>query len=1191
MSTNSEADSASLPLSLERQVNAACRHFEAAWRAGGRPRIEDYLADGPEPARQALLAELLALELAYRGVVGEAPDAEEYRARLPGHGAIIHEAFRTLDPSIAPPPPASEGATVPEEAPRRAGAGRDSPPVVTGRDPGTGAGPPSVPDLLSKQEAGGMAPYTDLRPNRPTGADPLRTVPCEPLSARPKSLSEIAPGTMLLNRYGLERLLGQGGMGQVYLARDALLQRPVAAKLIRPLDPRLRDRSLHEASLREAFSEEARIGANLTHPAIATVFDFGFHDGEPFIVFEYIAGETLRDVIRERGCLPLEEARLILGPLAQALHFAHSYHVVHRDLKPENIRATAQGHFKILDLGLAKEFRNQIDWTFAGTPAYASPEQAAGLPCDGRTDQYALALIAHEMLTGRRLFEQLDWSELLRMHREQEPPSPRRFVPDLPESVCMALLRALQKDPNRRFASCEEFAVALGCQLLNAPIPRAEILRLTSVVRMWGDWTSSRFRAIRQGTAVYLVVSPDALWAAYRGELRRWPVQTMTELRRNRWGDELHLRFERPGHGVRQAFKFASRDECRQWYELLQDLKSRLPTDLAAPDEWPQVELAVMMRRPPEMRYQSLGGVEFQDVSRRRAEVGLQVRAALMGADAVVDVQEERLPRPGRTIHRRSGMAIRAVDTAGRWELHSRWFATQVSQLGFWMLMLVGISFVCTSLGSLLYNFLPSLVGIGSPLQPGETVWHRLGVVALTVVAIHVWPFAITLLVRCLLWPQFVRPAALAVLALGAKPFTCLLGWLTAGLVAGRWGGMALAVTLLDPVNLGLLVFAWFLARKAWRADHDYRRLAPEAGQQIPWGRRVSGSGGLALSVVFALVLWGWLAWGNYFYVSHFVLPGTHAWKEQEALRHLHEGIMRGDRQPREAEGEFLRALPLWEELVETTPARPEYRHNLAVTCENLGDVLMRRGEAAEAEAFLRQALTHHEKLDSAFPTYREHKKDREWTQRTLALLVARKPFLQDAAETREGYRLATAGQHRAAVELYRQALARHERLGNEFPNEAAYLRLLAIKQNRLAWFLVVCPDMQVRDPKQAVELAGRAVENAPQEGSSWNTLGAAHFRSGNWNECVIALEKSMQLGRGGDGFDWLFLAMAYHRLGKADDANKWLDKSLDWLTQMDQGRLNDPLLQVQWQSLRHDAELLRDEAEGLIRPKQQRTK
>src|SRR5262249_20923109 len=154
----------------------------------------------------------------------------------------------------------------------------------------------------------------------------------------------------------------------------------------------------------ESFAEEARLGANLTHPAIATVYDFGFHDGEPFTVFEYIPGETLRKLLLRRRRLPLEEVRLLVGPLAQALDFAHSRHVVHRDLTPENLRATAKGLFKVLDLGLAKEFRNQTDWRFAGTPAYASPEQASGLPCDGRTDQYALALIVQELLTGQRAF-------------------------------------------------------------------------------------------------------------------------------------------------------------------------------------------------------------------------------------------------------------------------------------------------------------------------------------------------------------------------------------------------------------------------------------------------------------------------------------------------------------------------------------------------------------------------------------------------------------------------------------------------------------------------------------------------------------------------------------------------------------------------------------------------------------------
>ena len=200
-------------------------------------------------------------------------------------------------------------------------------------------------------------------------------------SAGARVRASFAAGGLLQGRYELGKELGRGGMGIVYLGRDVRLDRPVAVKAI------LAEGSgASDPARREAFAEEARLGANLTHPAIATVYDYGFHDGSPFAVFEFIPGMTLRDVLRLRGKLPLDEVRLIVGALAQALDFAHERHVVHRDLKPENIRATEQGQFKVLDLGLAKDFHRHEDWTFCGTPAYASPEQAAAQPCDaGRT--------------------------------------------------------------------------------------------------------------------------------------------------------------------------------------------------------------------------------------------------------------------------------------------------------------------------------------------------------------------------------------------------------------------------------------------------------------------------------------------------------------------------------------------------------------------------------------------------------------------------------------------------------------------------------------------------------------------------------------------------------------------------------------------------------------------------------------
>jgi serine/threonine-protein kinase len=339
-----------------------------------------------------LLEELLRVELEYRRKGDEKPTAMEYLLRFPEDAEVIDLVFAVAD----------HDATVTF--------------TVVGED---GRAQPGI---------------------SPEGLDRLKNLFC--------------PGVVLEDRYTLVNELGHGGMGRVYMGHDRRLgDRPVAVKVILPDNRR---GMITEAQMRCNFEDEARIGANLVHSMIATVYDYGVHEGVPFTVFEYIPGETLRDLLCRRGRLPLEEVKLIIAPIAQALDFAHSRHVVHRDLKPENIRATEQGAFKILDLGLAKEFRRAVDWAgFCGTPAYASPEQAQGLPCDGRTDQYALSLIVFEMLTGRRVFEDKDWKILLEKHRSQEPRLTHGLGTHLPESVLAALSRALQKDPNRRFATCE----------------------------------------------------------------------------------------------------------------------------------------------------------------------------------------------------------------------------------------------------------------------------------------------------------------------------------------------------------------------------------------------------------------------------------------------------------------------------------------------------------------------------------------------------------------------------------------------------------------------------------------------------------------------------------------------------------------------------------------------------------------
>lgn len=263
-------------------------------------------------------------------------------------------------------------------------------------------------------------------------------------------------GLTVADRYFLKEFLGGGAMGRVFLANDLRLERPVAMKVVA-------HHCDNFADLEKNLEHEAKLGANLHHRGIAAVYDFGFHEDKSFTIYEYVEGETLLKLLRRRGRLPLEEALPIVHELAVALDFAHIRGVVHRDLKPANICFTKGGEFKILDFGLARDTRQEIEaGVYSGTPAYSSPEQSACRPTDGRSDQYALALIVFEMLTGQKAIAAGDPLSVLKQQINDHPPRPRDLVADLPESTEAAILQALSKEPADRFATCREFAAALG---------------------------------------------------------------------------------------------------------------------------------------------------------------------------------------------------------------------------------------------------------------------------------------------------------------------------------------------------------------------------------------------------------------------------------------------------------------------------------------------------------------------------------------------------------------------------------------------------------------------------------------------------------------------------------------------------------------------------------------------------------
>lgn len=263
-------------------------------------------------------------------------------------------------------------------------------------------------------------------------------------------------GLTVDSRYFLKEILGNGSMGRVFLAHDLRLDRSVAMKVV------AHDR-IDAHQLETVLEREARLGASLNHKNLAAVYDFGFHDNKSYTIFEYVEGQTLRELLDERGCLPLDEVRQIAGDLAPALDYAHARGVVHRDLKPENICFTSSGEFKILDLGIALETRHEEDVRrYCGTPAYSSPEQAACRATDGRSDQYSLAAILFELMAGRRLFSAATAKEMLDLHEHASPPQLGEFVDDCTVEMESALERALAKLPEDRFATCQDFVRCLG---------------------------------------------------------------------------------------------------------------------------------------------------------------------------------------------------------------------------------------------------------------------------------------------------------------------------------------------------------------------------------------------------------------------------------------------------------------------------------------------------------------------------------------------------------------------------------------------------------------------------------------------------------------------------------------------------------------------------------------------------------
>ena len=269
--------------------------------------------------------------------------------------------------------------------------------------------------------------------------------------------------------YEVLSLIGAGGMGEVYKAQDPRLDRTVALKV-------LPQSFAHDAERLRRFEQEARILAALSHPNIVAVFDVGSHQGKPYLVTEFLIGETLRQRLNE-GALPVRKAIAYAAEIAEALAAAHSKGIVHRDLKPENIFVTAEGRVKVLDFGLARTspFPRSSDQSptlsavpqtepgvVMGTVGYMSPEQVKGEVVDHRSDIFSFGAVLYEMISGRRAFHGASSVETMNAILKEEPPEILTDHPDIPPAVDRILRHCLEKEPQRRFESARDLAFDLA---------------------------------------------------------------------------------------------------------------------------------------------------------------------------------------------------------------------------------------------------------------------------------------------------------------------------------------------------------------------------------------------------------------------------------------------------------------------------------------------------------------------------------------------------------------------------------------------------------------------------------------------------------------------------------------------------------------------------------------------------------
>lgn len=446
------------------QIDVAASQFELDLAAGQQPSIEAVVQSVDADLQSSLIAELISTELDFLRTIGQTPVAEEYLSRFPQRSKIISAIF---DPVA--------------ESEDKTGAGDRA------------SDPSGKPEAAATQQMNTSDTDSFVRPISRAADTAIASVAHVEMKADDITLPE------QFGRYRIERVLGTGGMGTVYLAEDTQLKRRVALKI-----PRF---SSGETTGAERFLREARAMATVEHPNLCPVHDVGEIDGQHFLTMTYIDGPTLAEVLQQEGQLPTERAVDLTIQIAEAVQVAHDAGIVHRDLKPANIMINQRDEPVIMDFGLARTQHAQNstlthDGMIVGSPAYMAPEQvdADGDAIGPRTDVYALGVILYEMLSDRRPYEGSVMAVLGQI-KAGTPMELREHSPQIHRQLAAICTKAMAPDANRRFSSATQLAESL-----------TSFLSDNSTKRITG-----RHRAIAAAAllliavcfAVYVIKTPD----------------------------------------------------------------------------------------------------------------------------------------------------------------------------------------------------------------------------------------------------------------------------------------------------------------------------------------------------------------------------------------------------------------------------------------------------------------------------------------------------------------------------------------------------------------------------------------------------------------------------------------------------------------------------------------------------------